>query len=150
MSRPKHPYRMPARGAPARAAGFTLVEALLALSLLAICLVPAANALRGAVQAPGASAVAAHNLDCVSTLMETVLAEPYARLLSLATSSGTANYPSDDPNCPARTVTIWRYGNNSTGRIGPGGTGDYLLYVSVALKNPADGNPYTLTTLVAR
>lgn len=120
------------------------------MTLLAVCLVPAANALRGAVQAPGASAAAAHNLDCVVTLMETVLAEPYARLQSLATSSGVANYPSDDPNCPARSVTIWRYGNNNTGKIGPGGNGDYLLYVSVALKNPADGNPYTLTTLVAR
>lgn len=144
------PGPKPLHQAPARAAGFTLVEALLALSLLAICLVPAANALRGAVQAPAIGASAAHNLDCVSTLMETVLAEPYARLQSLATGSGLANYPSDDPNCPARSVTIWRYGNDNTGKIGPGGTGNYLLYVSVALKNPADGNPYTLTTLVAR
>ena len=145
MLRPKHPDCT-----PARAAGFTMVEALLAISLLAICLVPAANALRGAVQAPAVGAGAAHNLECVSTLMETVLAEPYARLQSLATSSGVANYPSDDPNCPARSVTIWRYGNDNTGKIGAGGTSNFLLYVSVALKTPADGNPYTLTTLVAR
>jgi type II secretory pathway pseudopilin PulG len=133
------------------AAGFTLVEALLALSLLAVCLIPAANALRGSLQAPGVSADAARKLDCVATLMDTVLAEPYARLLSLATNNGAAAYPiPDDPACPARKVTIARYGNNSTGKIGPGGTGDHLLYVSVALANAADGNPFTLTTLVTR
>lgn len=136
---------------PARAAGFTLLEALFAMLLLAVCLVPAADALRGALQAPGASSDAARKLDCVSALMDTVMADSYARLLSLATSSGAAAYPvPDDPSCPARTVTIARYGNNSSGKIGPGGTGDYLLYVSVALRDPADGNPYTFTTLVAR
>lgn len=146
MSRLAHRHRT-----PARAAGFTLLEALFALLLLAVCLVPAANALRGAVQAPIVTADAARKLDCVGTLMETVMAEPYARLLSLATTGGASAYPvPNDTACPARTVTIARYGNNSTGKIGPGGSGDYLLYVSVALANAADGNPYTLTTLVAR
>jgi hypothetical protein len=83
--------------------------------------------------------------------METVLAEPYSRLLSLATNTGAAAYRiPDDPGCPARQVLIARYGNDSTRKIGPGGNSDNLLYVSVALKNAADGNPYTLTTLVAR
>jgi len=146
MLRPKHLH-----STPARTAGFTLLEALLALMLLAICLVPAASALRGAVQAPAVATASVRNLDCVSTLMETVLAESYARLLSYATSNAASAYPvPNDPNCPARTVQIARYGNESTRRIGPGGTSDYLLMVSVGLSNAADGNPYTLSTLVAR
>jgi len=136
---------------PRHAAGFTLLEALLALFLLAVCLLPAADALRAATGAPAVGADAARRLDCVASLMDTVLAEPYARLLSLATDSGAAAYPiPDDPACPARTVLIARYGNDSTRKIGPGGTSDYLLFVSVALADAADGNPYTLTTLVAR
>ena len=139
------------RRTPRHAAGFTLLEALLALFLLTGCLLPAADALRGAVQAPAVSAGAARKLDCVGALMDTVLAEPYARLLSLATDNGPAAYPvPDDPACPARKVTIARYGTESTRKIGPGGTSDYLLFVSVGLADAADGNPYTLTTLVAR
>lgn len=134
-----------------RAAGFTLLEALLSLFLLAVCLVPAATALRDAMTAPAVGTSAAHNLDCVSALMETVLAEPYARLLSLANATGPAAYAfTDDGSCPQRTVTINRYGNDSTRAIGPGGTGDNLLMVSVALANATDGNPFTLTTLVTR
>ena len=140
----KHRHRK-----PQRAAGFTLLEAVFALFLLAVCLVPAANALRGAVQAPVVGASAARNLDCVSALMETVLAQPYASLLSLS-----YDVP-DDPNCPARQVTISRYGNKNTRTIGPvgncaAGICDDLLLVSVGLSDPADGNPFTLTTLVAR
>lgn len=130
------------------AGGFTLLEVLCATILLAACLVPAVNALRGAVRAPVDSAAAARNLDCVSALMETVLAEPYDRLLAVATSPN--DYP--DPgaaNCPARKVVITRYGNESNRKIAAGNS-NYLLYVSVGLANAADGNPFTLTTLVAR
>jgi len=134
-----------------RSGGFTLLEAVIAMLLLAVCLLPAANALRDAAAAPAVAASAARNLDCVSSLMETVLAEPYNRLLSLATTGDASAYPvTPDPACPARTVRIARYGTNSTRAIGPGAPDDFLLYVSVALANPADGNPYTLATLVSR
>jgi len=136
---------------PRRSAGFTLIEAVIALMLLAVCLLPAADALRNAVAAPDAAASAARKLDCVSSLMETVLAEPYNRLLSFATASGASPYPiPDDAACPQRSVTIARYGKTSNRSFGFGATDDYLLYVSVALADPADGNPFTLTTLVAR
>lgn len=130
------------------AGGFTLLEVLCATILLAVCLVPAVNALRGAVRAPVDSAAAARKLDCVSSLMETVLAEPYVRLLAVAQSS--TDYP--DPGaagCPPRKVVITRYGNESNRKV-TAGNSNYLLYVSVGLANAADGNPFTLTTLVAR
>lgn len=139
------------RRVPESAAGFTLLEVVVAMALLAVCLLPAATALRDAVRGPAEMSAAARNLECVSSLMETVLAEPYGRLLSLATNSGPANYPVPaDPGCPPRTVTISRYATDITRRIGPGGSSDYLLYVSVQLTNAADGNPFTLTTLVAQ
>lgn len=141
-------HRRPARR---RAAGFTLTEVVVAMVLIAACLLPAAYALRDTVRAPGEMAATARKLDCVSSLMETVLAEPYARLLSLATDAGPAAYPIPvTPGCPPRAVTIARYGVDSTQKIGPGGTGNNLLYVSVGLANAADGNPFTLTTLVAQ
>lgn len=139
---------MPARRTP-RAAGFTLFEVLAAVLILGLCLVPAANALRSAIGTPAVAAAAAHNLDCVGSLMETVLAEPYAHLLPVA--KGTAAYPIPvDATCPDRKVVVALYGNNSTGQIGPGATDEDLLYVSVSLTNPVDGSSYPLTSLVSR
>lgn len=140
------------RPAPRLPRGFTLLEGLFALLLLGVCLIPATYALRDAVAAPAGNALAARNLDCVGTLMETVLATPYDQLFALATSNGPSAYPVPvDPNCPARQVTIQRYGNDGNRQLGPSATPSaYLLYVSVALANASDGNPFTLTTLVAR
>ena len=135
----------------------TLLEAVFALLLLSVCLIPAANALRGAINVPADSVLAARELDCVSTLMDTVLAEHYADLLSAAGTSNTpsaystpdgARAPTIPAQCPALTVTITRYGVDSTRRIGLGGTGEHLLRVTTALAAPAGRWP--LTTLVAR
>jgi len=140
-----------------RAAGMTLLEAVFALLLLSVCLIPAANALRGAVNVPADSALAARELDCVSTLMDTVLAEHYADLLSAAgapdapsaySTPGGNRAPAMPAHCPALTVTITRYGVDSTRRIGLGGTGEHLLRVTTALAAPAGRWP--MTTLVAR
>jgi hypothetical protein len=128
--------------------GFTLVEALVATLLLATCLIPAAYALRDAAEGPGDNAVAAHNLDCVSTLMETLVATPYNVLAGYA--AVPSSYPGpNDTGCPARQVTIQFYGNEATQQIVPGNS-TYLLLVSVALDKSVAGNPFTLTTLVAR
>ena len=135
----------------------TLIEALLALLLLSVCLIPAANALRGAVNVPADSALAARELDCVSSLMETLLAEPYVDLLAAAgapdepsrySTPDGASAPVTAAACPPMTVTITRYGIDSTRKIGVGGTGAHLLRVSTALGAP-DGR-FPLTTRVAR
>lgn len=133
-------------------AGLTLFEALLALLLLAVCLVPASEALRDAVaQAPQAGN-AARDLDCVSSRMEVVLAEPYQRLLA---SAGDAAAPSaystaGAEDCPAIAVYIARYGNDKTGKIGSGADGDHLLYVAAELADAGAGNRFPLATLVTR
>lgn len=132
-------------------AGLTLFEAVLAL-LLAVCLVPATDALRDAVaHAPDADA-AARDLDCVSSRMELVLAEPYQRLLASAGNAGTpSRYSSDAADgCPAVAVYIARYGNQKTVTIGPGGDSEHLLYVGAELADPNAGNRLPLATLVAR
>lgn len=133
-----------------KASGMTLLEALLALVLLSVCLIPAANALRGAIAVPAGSALAAQQLDCVSALMETVIAEPFGDLLAAAGEPDAASRYSTvaGAQCPAMTVTITRYGNDRTRKVGPGGTSNHLLRVTTSLAAP-DGR-FPLTTLVAR
>lgn len=133
-------------------AGLTLFEAVLALLLLAVCLVPASEALRDAVAHSPAADAAARDLDCVSSRMETVLAEPYQRLLA---SAGNATTPSShstaaDGECPAVAVYIARYGEDKSGTIGPGGDGEHLLYVGAELADANAGNRFPLATLVTR
>lgn len=131
-------------------AGLTLFEAMLALLLLAVCLAPALDALGDAVaHAPGADA-AARDLDCVSSRMEVVLAEPYQRLLASAGDTGTPSRYSSDAGegCPAVAVYIARYGNDKSGKIGPAGDSDYLLYVGAELADANASNRSLLATLV--
>lgn len=135
-----------------RAAGMTLLEALLALLLLSVCLVPAAEALRGAIGAPGVSAQAARELDCVSARMEAVLAEPYTRLLGAAGGSDAASTFSTAAGgaCPAIKVAIARYGVDGTRTLVANGSSNYLLQVNAELADPNAGNRFTLTTLVTQ
>lgn len=135
-----------------RDAGMTLLEAVFALLLLAVCLVPAAQALRAGIAAPVATVQASRDLDCVSGQMETVLSYPYDRLLGAA---GAIDKPSSysavaTVNCPAVSVFIARYGIDATRRVGPGGTSNYLLYVGAQVADAPTRQAFPLTTLVAR
>jgi len=134
------------------AAGMTLVEAVIALLLLSICLIPAANALRGALAAPGNMAQAGRDLDCVSARMETVLGEAYERLLAAAGAIATPSAYSATATtaCPAISVFVARYGIDGTKKLGTDGAGDNLLYVEVRLADAKAANAFPLTTLVAR
>ncbi len=140
----------------AAATGMTLLEAVFALLLLSVCLIPAANALRSGISVPANSALAARELDCVSALMESVLAEPYGNLFAAvgepdapsrySTPDG-ASAPRTAPGCPPMTVTITSYGIDRTRKLGAAGTSAYLLRVVTSLT--ADGR-FPLTTLVAQ
>ena len=84
--------------------------------------------------------------------METVLAEPYQRLLASAGSASTPSHYSaaGDGECPAVTVYIARYGKDKAGTIGPDGDGEHLLYVGAELADANAGNRFPLATLVTR
>lgn len=64
------------------AAGFAYVEILIAVVLLALCALPAANAVRNGLNAVEIVPTRANELRCMRDLMETVLAKPYADLLA--------------------------------------------------------------------
>jgi len=134
----------------------TLLEAVFALLLLSVCLIPAANALRGAINVPADSALAARDLDCVSTLMESVLAEPYGNLYaavgepdapSAYSTPAGASALATAPDCPPMTVTITSYGIDKGRKLSAAGTSKYLLRVVTSV---AADDRFPLATLVAQ
>lgn len=139
------------------AAGLSYVEVMVALVLLAICALPAADAIRGGLQAAEAGAVQARELRCVKNTMETVLAESYDELwraVEAAETSLIRSLPADpgpDGECGAREVHVYKYEHRhgqATGKVlAPGDkTADTLLLVTVS----GAGGSYPLTTLVDR
>lgn len=109
-----------------KTAGFSYVEVMVALVVLAVCAVPAAEAIRGGTTAAAVAADKANELRCMKNRMETVLAEPYDRLENearLALEAEKENEPSatysldedagyaarQDGACMARWVFISYY-----------------------------------------
>jgi Tfp pilus assembly protein PilV len=143
-----------------RASGFAYLEVLVAALVLAVCAVPAANAIKNGLDAGSAGQAKAAELRCLRNRMETVLAEPYASLNSAAgTGTGTSNYSlPPDADCLGRQVTITRTqfdGQNITPLPASASASQQdlaLLLVKVALVDSA-GKPasdYTFSTVVAR
>lgn len=139
------------------AAGLSYIEVMVALVLLAICAVPAAEAIRSGMRATEAGAVQARELRCVKSRMETVLAESYDDLWKAVQGSTTlssyslAADPGPDGDCGVRNVYISKYVHPygaATGQILAVGnaTEDTLLLVTVS----GTGGSYPLTTLVDR
>jgi len=132
--------------------GFSLIEVTVAVVLLAVCLVPAANAIRGSLAMPAIAAEADARLTCVKAAMEGVMAESYFKLLAAARARTVATAYSTPAagNCPAINVYATSY-NPNTSPYYFNGTDTGLLYVQVRLADPALGAAaaYTLTSLVA-
>jgi Tfp pilus assembly protein PilV len=135
---------------PSRASGFSYVEVMLALVLLAVCLVPAMNAVRDATIAPKIALQGAQALACLRMRMETVAAEPYQLLLNAAGAPAAPSVYSlaADLNCPARDVMISRYDPDTSPYFMSADTG--LLYLAVSTRGAIGAPPMTLTTMVAR
>jgi len=93
-----------------RQAGFAYAEVMIAALILALCAVPAANAIKNGLDAATVGQSKAAELRCVRNLMETVLAEPYFNLnaaAEAATSDGVTSYSLPrDGACDVRTVRI--------------------------------------------
>jgi Tfp pilus assembly protein PilV len=126
------------------AAGFAYIEVLVAVLLLALCALPAANAIKNGLNAADAAPNRVAALRCMRDKMEAVLAEPYANLLAARKGkpSATAYYEAAGGGCVERQVYIDVYPPN--GSVDASGwTG--LLRVDVV---SPDTN-YSFTTLVA-
>jgi hypothetical protein len=135
----------------ARVAGLAYVEVVVAVLLVAVCIVPAANAIKNATGAPAVAALSAQSLACVKSQMESVLAEPYPKLLAAASASisvpAAAYSQGADAACPARNVYIARYNGDTPATFSQ--TDTHLLFVRVNIAN-ATLAPMPLTTLVSR
>ena len=137
-----------------RHAGFSYIEALVAIVLLAIVAVPAADAVKTGLDASRIAAAKSQELRCMKNAMETVLAEPYQNLWNAAIGRTVRSSYSRplDAACPARDVFISKYKLlvNGTPQFDPKGDEEeleaVLLYVTVSSPQTS----YTFTTLVAR
>ena len=126
------------------AAGFAYIEVLVAVLLLALCALPAANAVKNGLNAADAAPKRAAALRCMRDKMEAVLAEPYANLLAARSDTQpTTRYSQNkDSSCVARQVYIDVYPPN--GSIDASG---WTALLRVDVVSP-DTN-YSFTTLVA-
>jgi len=132
-----------------RQRGFSYVEILLSVVLLAILLVPALEALHSGIAGGGTSSLAAREL-MLRDKMERVLARPFADLYSetyLPGGNTTASISaplSDIAGAPdRRNVVLYRY-DASTRALSDSDTG--LVFVSVYYE--AEGSARALNTLV--
>jgi hypothetical protein len=131
--------------------GFSYVEVLLSVTLVAVLLVPALEALQAAIAGRPAAAAVPGSLSLQSK-MEQVLAAPFSKIYAetYVPSGNTPNSVSamfsDAAGTPDRkVVVIYRY-NVSTKALSSADTG--LAYVSVYYE--AEGPDRALATLVGR
>lgn len=131
--------------------GFSYVEILLSVVLLAVLLVPALEALQSAVAGNQNAALAGREL-ALQDKMERVLARPFAELYAQTYAAG-GNTPtsvsvslSDSAGAPARrNVVLYRY---DAAAAAPSAADTGLLAVTVYYES--EGADRALSTLVGR
>lgn len=133
---------------PRQQSGISYVEALVAVILIAVTVVPAMNAIRGAMATATADNLATVNHYRLISKMEEVLAEPFVTLAAAAAGPGTATVYSDTAgSVDRRVVFIAPYdGDNADADKDPftGGDPD-LLWIKVEI----EGSVSVLQTLYA-
>lgn len=135
-----------------QARGFAYVEVVVAAVLLALCAVPAANAIKNGLDASGATQAKGRELRCLRNHMESVLAEPYQNLSAAARSN--AYHRDADSDCIARDATISQVqfdGANLTpfsSIVNPTEVQKDLTLLLVTVSSP--DSDYTFSTVVAR
>jgi Tfp pilus assembly protein PilV len=116
---------------------------LIAVLLLALCALPAANAIQNGLAAADAAPTRAKALRCMRDKMETVLAEPYDNLLAAQSGNQKTSYSENAGNgCPERKVYIDVYKQDG---FGVTASATALLRVDVVSPDTS----YSFTTLVA-
>jgi prepilin-type N-terminal cleavage/methylation domain-containing protein len=131
--------------------GFSYIEVLVAVALLAICAYPLADAIKNGLGAAAVGENKAQELRCMKNMMETVLAEPFDNLLAAANGSQATSYSRPAGNdCGVRNVYIAKYEHriNSAPQEfeEPASVEDTLLLVTVSAPEPG----YIFATLVDR
>jgi Tfp pilus assembly protein PilV len=138
-----------------RAPGFAYIEVLIAVLLLALCALPAANAVRNGLNAADAAPARAKALRCMRDKMESVLAEPYENLLAAQNGNQPTTKYSEgaDNDCAERSVYIDVYLRSDTSDTG---NSTALLRVDVISPPPPQTNKvipaetgYPFTALVS-
>jgi Tfp pilus assembly protein PilV len=125
------------------AAGFAYIEVLVAVLLLALCALPAANAVRNGLNAADAAPKRAAALRCMRDKMEAVLAEPYDNLLAAQNGNQPTSYSENaGGGCVERRVYIDVYRQD-----GSGSTASATALLRVDVVSP--DTSYSFTTLVA-
>ena len=135
----------------ARQAGISYVEALLAVVVLAVGMVPALDALQTAFTSATITEELLSGQQQIASRMEEVAAEPFSSLDDAALAAGSETVASSysAPAGPDRVVVfLSRYdGDNADADDNPfTGTDEGLIWVRVSMENTV----HELTTLVSQ
>lgn len=127
------------------AAGFTLLEVIIAMAVLAVCLVPALEALRDTLGLLGIQETMAMDEYALLAKSEAVLAEGFTALDSAAAAAGGPTTPTSysdlfttaDGRQLTRNVYLWPMDGDNADLDADlfTGTDPGILYVKVALAN---------------
>lgn len=129
--------------------GFTLIEVMVALTLLAVLLVPAIQALHTGFLGADVHADYSSNHYRLVSRIETVLSESYVDLEAAAAGPTVPGSYSDPGGAPARVlvfIAAYDADNADTDNNPFSGTDDDVLWVRVAI----DGTVQSLASLATR
>ena len=133
-------------------AGLSYAEVLLAVTVLAVALVPALDTLQTAMVGAQVNEDVSTTANTLASRMEEILAEPHGTLDDAAQVAGSPTTPStySDPAGPPNRILVFlsRYDGDNADADGDPFTGvdEGLLWVRVAV----DNTPFELITLTAR
>jgi len=134
--------------------GFSFVEVMVAVLLLAICAVPMMEALTTGLTVSAAGVDKARELRCMKNTMEAVLAEPYQTLWLAASKDNAASYVlPDDASCAGVTrqlaISLCEQTGSTTVFLASGSAQKRreaaMLYIALS-----SDKGYSFTTMVAR
>jgi len=137
-----------------RQQGFSFVEIMVAVLLLAICALPMMEAIRNGLTVSKAGVDKARELRCMKNTMETILAEPYQTLWTAASKDNAASYVlPDDAACEGvvrqLAISLCEQSGASTVFLAPGSAANRREAAMLHIALSSDKG-YSFTTLVAR
>jgi prepilin-type N-terminal cleavage/methylation domain-containing protein len=136
--------------AAAREQGFSFVEIMVAVVVLAVCAVPMGEAIRNGLAASTVGMDKARELRCMKNTMETILAAPYQTLWEASMKDGGASYPLlEDAACGGivRSVSITMAEFSGTAPRAPTASERETALLQVTATSDKG---YSFTTMVSR